>query len=399
MKVVIVNCFDTYEDRVLLLQRYFLKRGDAVRVVTSDYRHFKKEYRTEKPEGFIFVHAKKYEKNLSPERMISHDRFAKDAFKKIEKLRPALIWVLAPPNSLVKRAAQYREAHKNTRLITDMIDMWPETMPVGSLKILPPFQMWKSLRDRYINKADIIVTECELYKKALSHKCDKEKMRTLYLAKMGELPDTSKVQDMSNSHSDSEEAEAGKCIEKYKAGRNTPPTNRWELCYLGSINNIIDIDLIGDIIKALPERAEKPLIHVIGDGEQKDALLNTCKEAGAEVTYHGKVYDIAEKQRIFDTCHYGLNIMKPGVFVGLTMKSLDYFAGGLPIINNIAGDTKLFVEKRNIGINFQRGMTLTEAALSGNAEKRANVNKLFEDKFTESSFDRKLDKILGLIER
>ena len=71
MKVVIVNCFDTYEDRVLLLKEYFEKRGNAVRVITSDYRHFKKEYRTEKPKGFIFVHARSYTKNLSADRPVS----------------------------------------------------------------------------------------------------------------------------------------------------------------------------------------------------------------------------------------------------------------------------------------------------------------------------------------
>ena len=62
------------------------------------------------------------------------------------------------------------------------------------------------------------------------------------------------------------------------------------------------------------------------------------KSAGAEVFYHGKVFDSKEKNRIFETCHYGLNIMKDSVFVGLTMKSMDYFEG-LPIINNIQGDT------------------------------------------------------------
>lgn len=37
--------------------------------------------------------------------------------------------------------------------------------------------------------------------------------------------------------------------------------------------------------------------------------------------------------------------MKTSVCVGLTMKSLDYYAGGLPIINTIAGDTYEYAKK------------------------------------------------------
>ena len=46
-------------------------------------------------------------------------------------------------------------------------------------------------------------------------------------------------------------------------------------------------------------------IHIIGDGERRDELVSCCEEAGAKVVYHGKVYDPIEKQKIFDTCHYG----------------------------------------------------------------------------------------------
>ena len=45
MKVAIVNCFDTYEDRVDLLYEFFIGHGHNVTVVQSDFRHFKKEHR------------------------------------------------------------------------------------------------------------------------------------------------------------------------------------------------------------------------------------------------------------------------------------------------------------------------------------------------------------------
>ena len=44
--------------------------------------------------------------------------------------------------------------------------------------------------------------------------------------------------------------------------------------------------------------------------------------------------------------------MKQEVFVGLTMKSIDYFEAGLPIINNIHGDTWNIVKDRVLWIEF-----------------------------------------------
>ena len=44
--------------------------------------------------------------------------------------------------------------------------------------------------------------------------------------------------------------------------------------------------------------------------------------------------------KIINQCHYALNIMKKDVCVGMTMKSLDYFSFGIPIVNNIEGDIK-----------------------------------------------------------
>ncbi len=113
---------------------------------------------------------------------------------------------------------------------------------------------------------------------------------------------------------------------------NTPPKDKIALCYLGSINNIIDIPCIGEIIRKFDLPVE---LHIIGDGEKREELCETARNAGAEVIFHGIIYDPKKKQAIFDRCHAGLNIMKSSVYVGLTMKSMDYFAASLPVINNI----------------------------------------------------------------
>ena len=164
-----------------------------------------------------------------------------------------------------------------------------------------------------------------------------------------------------------------------------------QMINLGSINNIIDIAAIGQIIREC--RKQNPVIfHIIGDGEKKKELLKVAEDSGAKVIDHGKIYNQEEKKGIFDSCHYGLNIMKPSVCVGLTMKSIDYFEFGLPIINNIHGDTWDAVEKNGVGVNYRKGL-LSITTIDEN-EERKNARKFFETYLTEKEFRNKVKKII-----
>lgn len=359
MRVAIVNCFDTYEQRVDLLHDYFVSRGDVVRIYTSDYRHFEKKKRTEQKQDYIFIPSLHYKKNLSAERIVSHIKFSKDIFKRIEYQDIQLLWVLLPPNSLAKEASDYKKRHSEVKLVFDIIDMWPETMPIEKFKQLSVINFWRNLRDNNINSADYVVTECNLYQERLNKSVDYKKMSTIYMA-----------------HRPT----------KF-TGKPNPSKDEISLCYLGSINNIIDIEKICGIIQNLKKR--KPIVlHIIGDGENRDALIESSKKAGADVVYHGKIYDEKKKQKIFDSCHYGLNIMKPSVYVGLTMKSIDYFEGGLPIINNIRGDTWTLVENYGLGVNIDSLNNLSDQQLM-----RTNCRTFFEKQLGVDEFERRLDDI------
>ncbi|WP_096156435.1 glycosyltransferase [Bacillus sp. FJAT-45066] len=372
MKAVIVNCFDTYEDRVDLVHEFFEDNGYDVTVIQSDFRHFKKIHRKEKKDGFIFINSKPYYKNMSIARLVSHYRFANDAFKVVEEIKPDLLYVFVPPNSLAKFAAEYKKKFKDVKLLFDIIDLWPETMPIGKMKKFPPFTFWKLMRDKSLNYADLVITECDLYQLVLGNLLREIKTKTVYFAKKD-------IEVISNPLLSEEEI---------------------HLCYLGSINNIIDILKIREIIKDI-QKIKPVTLHIIGDGESRQTLIEAVKAAGAEVVYHGKVYNSQEKQDIFDKCHFGLNIMKESVCVGLTMKSIDYFQHGLPIINNIQEDTSKFVDKYKVGININ----------SSNMDKelerfiinyrllinRNNCRKLYNEELSVEAFNSKFITILDYI--
>jgi hypothetical protein len=375
MRTLIVNCFDTYEDRIDLLYNFFRDKGHDVTVIQSDFRHFKKIHRNEKKEGYVFVKSMPYYKNISINRIVSHYSFAKEAFNLVEKLNPDLLYVIVPPNSLARFAAQYKKKNKNKKLIFDLIDLWPETMPIGKIKNHPPFTSWRLLRDNNLMYADYVITECSLYEKILGEILKEIKTETVHLAKKD-------IDVISKPLLSTEEI---------------------HLCYLGSINNIIDISKIKAIVKSIND-IKPTTLHIVGDGESKEFLITEVENAGVQVSYHGKIYDPQKKQHIFDRCHFGINIMKESVCVGLTMKSIDYFQYGLPIINNIQADTFEFVERYNIGYNLNNDNHLSIAKDIGNLSlielmnMRKRTKIFFNEYFSKDIFENKIDNILKRID-
>ncbi len=370
MKVVIVNCFDTYEDRVDLIKSFFIRSGHDVKVIQSNFRHFKKEYREDLKKDFYFIKTKPYYKNLSGARLYSHYYFATNAFKRVDHLKPDLLYVLLPPNSLAKLAANYKKKNKQVKLVFDLIDLWPETMPVGKVENIPPFTFWKSLRNKNLKYADQVITECDLYQSVLKEALTKVHANTVYLAK-----DELKTDQEPNLAMD-----------------------QINLCYLGSINNIIDISRIKKLVEET-HRIKDTTLHIIGDGENRDTLISEIEITGAKVKYYGKVYDTNEKQKIFNRCHFGLNIMKESVCVGLTMKSIDYFQAGLPILNTIKSDTYNIVKNYNIGFNITDKnihkivKSIDDMEMSEFLQMRANTKQVFYNLFSVNAFNKQMKKI------
>ena len=174
-----------------------------------------------------------------------------------------------------------------------------------------------------------------------------------------------------------------------------------ELCYLGSINNIIDYKIIGELVKSISNK-RRVIVHIIGDGEKKSELINSIINNGGFVEYHGKIFEEKEKKDIFSKCSYALNIMKSSVNVGMTMKSLDYFSFGIPIINNINGDIGEMIDLYKIGFNINsdniRGVAnlITNYDINDYIDMRNNVRIVHDKYFSVENFNEKMNEILNM---
>mgnify|MGYP004459565155 CR=1 FL=1 len=332
MNIYIVTDSSTYEPRAELILRYFADKGDNVTLIGTCFDHRKKQRRSDISETdsiddtgirHIYLDAGGYKKNISPARLWYHHRFAKKAYRLLKELiiGESLIYLLLPGNSLAKVGARLKK-ELNCRLIFDIIDLWPESLPVGGVEKTYPIRYWKNLRDDQLKAADHIVTECALYGDLLG--LNKENISVMYWPKTEEV--------------------------RLSDDKAYIPTETIRIAYLGSINNIIDIPLIIEILSEVNKR-KHVILEVIGNGEQAEAFTEALKNSGIEYHLHGAVFDEGKKQKILQGCEWGINIMKLGVKVGLTMKSVEYMANGLRLINNIPGDTWDIVEGEQIGVN------------------------------------------------
>lgn len=362
MKAIIVSSSYSYMERIELLKEAYEQRGYETIVILTDFIHASKKYVTVKKNGFVYIKTKPYVKNISLQRLHSHYRFAKEAFKKVKEYEVDLLHVLIPANTLAREANKYKKSHPDVKLYMDFVDLWPETMPIKRFKNAFPFEAWRNFRDKNLENTDAVYCECDLFKEVLGV-TDSQHYKTLYWAKKDEA------------------------LESYP----NLPENHINLCYLGSINNIINMDLIVEICKKIGMYKSMTL-HIIGIGEKKKEFLQLLKDNGVDIQDYGAIYDDEKKQRIFDQCHFGLNIMKSTVCVGLTMKSLDYFKAQLPILNNIKGDTTRFVNEYRVGFNVGEEFVDEIKCFTQDdyLQMRKRVKQLYSEKFTKDAFFKQL---------
>lgn len=340
----------------------YIKKGYDVIYVTSDFDHMtKKRYYFNEYKNSKQLHVISYKKNLSISRILSHLMFSYKTFYMLLACKPELVYVEVPNNSLVKSSAKYKKIN-NAEIIVDVFDMWPESMPVKTKNMIVNwgFDIWRNFRNKNLKFADQIWIECDYYRELLSAQKINLPMETKYLKlKNAETSIEMKVSE-----------------------------EEIDLCYLGSINNIIDISLIEKIVSEFAKN-KRTRIHIIGDGERKDEFLDILKKNSIEIIDHGKVYEIDKLQEIFDQCWFGINVLREDLAIGITMKSISYFRGGLPIINTVQGDTSRFVEECNIGINVDRHdvkscvLRILNITKDDLACMKNNTRNLFEQKFAE----------------
>lgn len=371
MKVAIICNFETYNNRVDDMFNYYSSKNYEITIIRASFLHMSKSNYKASNTTEVVIDVPSYKRNLSIKRIYSHLSFSKRVKEYLSCHCFDLLHVLVPPNSLCKDLTDLKNKPK---IIFDVIDFWPETMPIPFIKKFKIYKKWVQMRDSYIYKGDYIITECNLFTNALKKKVpDKfvNKIKTVYFTR--ESINQEKISDISYEEIN--------------------------ICYVGSMNNIIDINYIIELLTKL-NSLKRINLHIIGDGEKKDNIFRLLTKNGINFSYHGKIYDMNKKKEIMSKCHFGLNIMKTNVFVGLTMKSLDYFQFGLPVINNLPADTTYLINKYSAGVNVNKNInkSVNDIVDEFNQESlkdlKKGVENLFINEFSSEILFKKMDNVM-----
>ncbi|MDD6461708.1 MAG: glycosyltransferase [Bifidobacteriaceae bacterium] len=384
MKVAIITHSSTFEARAHAIGEFFQRRGDEVTWYFSDFDHRTKKTVERSAPDHVYVHLAPFTRNLSIRRMRSIGRFAKDVERQLdERMRTDpfdVLWFLLPANSLAP-AADRLHTRYGVPIVFDIIDLWPESLPVKGLAHTLPARLWGRLRDAHLGSACLITTECDRYRSVIGLPADHT--RTLYWYK-----------DRPHGDPGTLGLDPGAAWRTVGSDTAAPIP----VAYLGAVNNIIDIALITQLLTAM--NAIRPVhLNIVGTGESLERFVEQARDAVSRVTYHGAVYDDVRKSAILGSCAYGLNIMKPTVKVGLSMKSIDYLYCGLPLLNAIGGDSTEFVEREGIGVQIdpsdiegtaRRAVAIATDPTAADRMHRA-ARACYEAHFTQECFDAALE--------
>ena len=321
--VIVLSGTNHYEERNKQVIEEFEKQNKKVLYLTSDFHHINKNQYVFDVEGCKQVHVMPYYKNISISRLLSHGEFSFKAYFYLKQHRPDIVYTEIPNNSLAMSTAWYKKRY-GCELIFDIFDMWPEALPVktGNPVIKFALSIWGTFRNRNLKHADKIYTECDYYQEILEKEGYTMPMETKYLSQEdGDL--------------------------EIKA---TWKEDQIHICYVGSINNIINAPLMIEFLDKLNQK-RKVYFHLIGQGESKERIKQELERKQVKVIDYGSIYDKQELQLIFNQCSFAINFLVPDVAIGITMKSVTYFRGGMPILNTVGGDTYKMVQNYGIGYN------------------------------------------------
>lgn len=324
--VVVLSGTNHYEERNKQVIEEYKKQNKSVLYLTSDFHHINKKQYVFDMEGCKQVHVMPYYKNISVSRLLSHGEFSFKAYFYLKQHRPDIVYTEIPNNSLAMSTAWYKKKY-GCHLIFDIFDMWPEALPVktGNPVIKFALSVWGAFRNKNLKYADKIYTECDYYQEILGKEGYTMPMETKHLCQ------------------DNGDLEI----------KTTWYDDQIHICYVGSINNIIDEPFMIDFLERLNQK-RKVYFHLIGQGESKERIKTELAKRMVSVIDYGSIYDKQELQKIFNQCSFAINFLVPDVAIGITMKSVTYFRGGMPILNTVDGDTRKFVEEKHVGINVNR---------------------------------------------
>lgn len=360
---------------------FLQSKGYDVEIITADFQHWMKRYRTSEEKARInreagckvtFIHETPYTKNIDPKRFFSYLVLSKNVKKYLEANTYDLVYALVPDNHLAATAGEYAKK-RGIPFVTDVEDLWPEAMrmvldvPVVSDVLFSGFSYYAKKAYRL---ADAVVGSSDEYRdEPLKYGVKIPKSVTVYVGN-----------DLASFDSGAKENE----------NNVIKPENEFWVTYAGTLGTSYDIATFIKAVAKLNKNGYKKIKAVLlGDGPLRGEFEKVAAETECNCMFAGFLSHPLMAAYLMKS-DVTLNSLVSKASQSIVSKIGDYLAAGIPMINT--GLNKEFCSKvtsDGFGVNVQPENTdaLADAVLSLyndnaiRAEMGATARKIAEEQF------------------
>lgn len=328
MRVWIENPFDNLPLEGFRAQRYWLmaeafrKVGHEVSLWTSDFNHTTKRKRLAKVkaegQGFKvrFIPTIPYYKNVSIRRIFSHIFYAinwyRTATKLLQYLEPPELLILSTPPICTGLVALYFKKRYGTKVVLDIMDLWPETFE----RVAPKWGLkpMKWLADFIRAKADLVTSVAKAYPG-----------ETFYHG----------IEEVRSKEVRSE-------------GSNIR-TDRWlGVVYIGNLGVTYDLKTVIEAV----QKIDGATLKIAGEGVQAEMIREAAAKSNGKIEYLGYLGK-EEMEKLLKESDVGVIPMAPESCVGIPYKLADYAASGLAIVSSLGGESAALLKKYGAGEEYK----------------------------------------------
>ena len=315
-----------------------------VEVITSSFRHQTKEQRNiaqinlmKFPYKIVLLNEPGYKKNITLKRIYSHDAFAKNIIKYLEKRKKPDIIICSVPSLSVGSAVTRYAKKNNIKVIVDVQDLWPEAfkiainIPVVSDLLFLPM---KKQANQIYRRADKIMAVSDTYvKRAMTiNKKDTEGL-SLYIGTDSEL--------------------VNRAIEGIEINK---PKNEFWIGYVGALGHSYDIRSIIDAIYLLKQKGiENVVFKIMGEGVLKEEFEKYAKQRKVKCDFMGFL-EYGNMMSTLMECDIAVNPIVGESVASIINKVSDYAMAGVPVINTQnSKEYRSLIDEYQCGINCKNG--------------------------------------------
>ncbi|MEG1750283.1 MAG: glycosyltransferase family 4 protein [Raoultibacter sp.] len=380
--------------RFRFLSELLAQSGFEVDLITSSFQHWEKAARdTDKkcyrdlPYNVVFIDEPGYKKNLDLERIHSHHIAAKNmrAYFAQHSTTYDLIYAEIPPNDVARVCAEAAAA-AHIPFVADINDLWPEAMRmVVDIPLISDLLFYPFARDAekvYSLLSAAVGTSDEYAARPAERRSAPYLRTTVYVG------------------NDLAAFDAGAAC---YARTITKPADELWVTYAGTLGASYDLCTLIAAAAQLHASTPELRIKILGDGPDKENLVEQAAALGAPVDFLGYL----------DYEHMAAYLVKSDITINSLVKSApqsivtkigDYLASGHPMINTGSSpEFRCKVTADGFGINVEAEdvPALTEAI--GHLVKNPSTRKIMGAHgrhIAETEFDQPTayQKIVDLIQ-